>query len=95
MSARQITEAHTFKIRLPESCEVLVYPSDEKPGHWVVKCHVRAVDVTDPNGAVADFSTTLPYGTTPTTDEVELVIRNMLAHEVKEQLGLDPHGVSP
>ena len=83
-------EGETIVIRLPTNAEILVYPSQEHPGDWLVSANVEAIDVT--TGRPSHFSTRLKWhGGPPPRGEIAQTMINMLAHEICEQLGLDPH----
>lgn len=80
----------TIELKLPERCAVLVYASQEHPGDWVIKVNIQAVDVE--TGGLGDFSTTW-VGGPPSRDDVASAVANMLVHEIREQLGCNPHGL--
>ena len=85
-----MTDGETITLRLPTKAEILVYPSQERPGDWVVKANVEAIDIQ--TGQPGHFTTTLRWhGGPPPRNEIAQAMINMLAHEVCEQLGLDPH----
>lgn len=88
-AVRTITEPETFTIKLPESCKVSVTRNIEDPTAWVIECRICSLDVE--TGEIAEFKTTQPWGTEPTMTEVANTVKVMLNHEVREQLGLDPH----
>lgn len=80
-----------FSVYMPQYCHVLLYAPDKQHEGWRVVVKVRTVDVT--TDEFADFETRWDGGLTrPTQVEIAQVIINMLAHEVQEQLGLNPHG---
>jgi hypothetical protein len=83
-------EAETIELRLPTKATILVYPSSESPGDWLVKANVEAIDVA--TGQPGCFTTTLKWhGAKPPRGEIAQTMINMVAHEICEQLGLDPH----
>lgn len=69
----------------------------DEDGSWVARVDVEAFDVSA--GDIRHFKTTW-RGRRPDTERGEreviaLTIKNALAHEVQEQLGLDPHSQAP
>jgi hypothetical protein len=87
----RFAQSTTIAVRMPESCDVLVYPSTEEPGTWKTQVHLRAADVTDPAGELSTFGSTWQSPHAPTLEDVAKQVIDMLAHEVREQLGLNPH----
>lgn len=82
----------TIKLNMPTSCTVLVYPSQEHPGEWIIKCGVEALDVE--TGEPDHFSTTwqgVGQSGPPSRETIAQTVIDMFAHEIREQLGLDPH----
>jgi hypothetical protein len=74
---------------LGTTVQLMIYRSQEHPGKWYVKATIDAVDVE--TGEPNSFTTTW-LGKDPTRETVASVIADIITHEVREQLGLDPHG---
>ena len=83
-----LTEPLELEVRMPSRCRVIAHPSTEFPGEWKITCFIEAVDVL--TGQPAEF-TTRWRGLQPTMADVARVVKNMFAHEIEEQLGLEPH----
>jgi hypothetical protein len=85
-----VADGEIIELRLPTRAEIVVRPSQDQPGDWVVEANVESIDVQ--TGAPGRFTTTLPWhGGPPPRCEIAQAMINMLAHEVCEQLGIDPH----
>jgi hypothetical protein len=68
----------------------MIYQSQEHLGKWYVKATIEAVDVD--TGELSGFTSTW-LGVNPTRETIASVIGDIITHEVREQLGLDPHDV--
>lgn len=73
------------EIRLPSRCAVTLRRDDPD---WVIEISVEAIDVE--TGGPGTFRT-IWRGAEPSDSDVVMAICNALVHEVREQLGLDPH----
>lgn len=79
----------TIELPLPSKVTALVYESTSEPGTWVISVHVEALDVETKQPGI--FATTWRGADEPTDSDVAEAMIEMLAHEIREQLGLDPH----
>ena len=68
--------------------EVLVY-QPEGADHWVSKVILRAKDVE--TGEDGYFGSEWTYSMKPTREQIREHVVDMLDHEVRHQLGFDPH----
>lgn len=83
-----------IELRMPKHCKVHVFRSTDPandPGTWIIKAEVEALDVD--TGKLGFFATTWRGGE-PSLEDVAQTVVNMLAHEVAENLGLDPHRIA-
>ena len=84
--------AETVHLSAPDSIDVLVYPCSAHPDQWISKVCIAAIDVI--TGEVGHFGSEWQHDHKPTKAEIARQVAQMLEHEVLEQLGCDPHGVS-
>lgn len=81
-------EGETLEVPLPSKLHVLVFPSID--GGWRLKLSAITVDVdTKLEGY---FGTSASFAEKPTREQIAVELDRWLAHEVREQLGLEPHG---
>lgn len=85
----------TLTVQMPSRCTVLTFPSQECPGKWKTKVMITACDVDDPEAKTGEFGNIQYYDHDPTQDELREQIVDMLDHEVRHQLGMDPHAPAP
>ena len=78
----------TIVIPVPTNIEVLVYKSEMR-GDWVSHVILTAKDVED--GEVGTFGSEWRSPEKPTREQIREHIVDMLDHEVRHQLGMDPH----
>jgi len=78
-------------ISLPSRVIVMVYKSSQHSG-WNTHAMMDAVDVV--TGETGSFGSTDQHANEPTQREIADHVIEQLRHEVEEQMGLDPHGVS-
>jgi len=86
------TGAEVIRLSAPAVIEILVYPMDGQPGVWMSKVRVECIDVD--TGEPGSFGSEWQIDHKPTKAEIARQLADMLHHEILEQLGCDPHGVS-
>lgn len=79
----------TIRIAVPSAINVLVYKSIQKPC-WLSKVMIHAIDVE--TGERGMFGSEWEHPEKPTREKIREQIVDMLDHEVRHQLGMDPHG---
>lgn len=80
----------TIAVTLPTKCTVMVYKSDEHTG-WNTVVTVEAIDVE--TLVPGNFGSTWKWESEPTKDQIRRHVVDFLDHEVRHQLGMDPHGL--
>ena len=78
----------TIQVQVPSGLDVMVYRSSYK-NDWVSHVVVNAVDVE--TGGPGYFGSEWRYPEKPTREQIREHVMDMLDHEVRHQLGLDPH----
>lgn len=76
-------------VGMPRDCRVDIYCPDDQHEEWRVVVKIKAIDVKTDEFAV--FQTRWSTTHEPTQVEITQVVINALAHEIQEQLGINPH----
>ena len=85
-----MSEGKNITIMMPKEFILMVYPSQEQPGTWLAQVSAETKDVID--GEIGYFGSKLRYDHEPTIDELRAQAVDFFDHEVREQLGMNPHG---
>lgn len=86
--ADALFEDETIAIPMPTGLDVTIYYSSAKDD-WVSHVILKTKDVE--NGNDGFFGSEWRWKAKPTRDQIRAHIVDMLDHEVRHQLGMDPH----